>query len=478
MHSYRLTALSSAILVALGAGPAHAATITVDGSACTLNSAIIAANSDSGSGGCTAGDGDDELLVTQNLSINDRLPSLISNIRIVGDGAVRPEISANAGSRLFTVRRWNPSDVAPTVSFENIVLTGGATAGGGGDDGAGGGAGMGGLVFIYDGNVVFNYVELSGSSATGGPGSGWALGTGGGGGGGMGGSGGSGGSANVTGGDGATPDSPEFGAGGGGGGGINAAGGDGHGEGGSGGAPGQPGGTPSDRIGNSGGGGGGGTSTEAGGLGGDGRFGGGGGGGGSTGDLSSFAGGGSGGSGGFGGGGGGGGAGEDFGGSGGPGGFGAGGGAGGDGQTGDGSPADGGVHGGDGSGDEIGQGSGGGAGLGGAVFVRAGEVSFLNSSFDQNSVQGGIGGEFGGGAGEGKGGALYVLNDLGNPNGNDQGMPAEVPTVSGCGNDFFENSAPDQGGTDTDSPSVFGVSQADLEEACPDIFSDRFEELL
>jgi hypothetical protein len=45
-----------ALLLALGQAPALAATITVDGTTCTLVAAITAANTDMATGGCVAGD--------------------------------------------------------------------------------------------------------------------------------------------------------------------------------------------------------------------------------------------------------------------------------------------------------------------------------------------------------------------------------------------------------------------------------------
>src|SRR5262245_62890838 len=46
-----------ALLLALGPGLGWAATITVDGTTCTLVDAITAANTDTTTGGCTAGSG-------------------------------------------------------------------------------------------------------------------------------------------------------------------------------------------------------------------------------------------------------------------------------------------------------------------------------------------------------------------------------------------------------------------------------------
>ena len=53
---------------------------------------------------------------------------------------------------------------------------------------------------------------------------------------------------------------------------------------------------------------------------------------------------------------------------------------------------------------------GGGAGLGGAVFARAGSVLFERVRFSANGAQGGSGG-FTGESGQGKGAALFVADD-------------------------------------------------------------------
>src|SRR2546425_7021414 len=58
-----------ALLLALGQGPALAATIPVDGPTCTLIDAITAANTDAATGGCVAGSGADTI-VLQNSSLH------------------------------------------------------------------------------------------------------------------------------------------------------------------------------------------------------------------------------------------------------------------------------------------------------------------------------------------------------------------------------------------------------------------------
>src|SRR5262249_19292022 len=58
-------------------------------------------------------------------------------------------------------------------------------------------------------------------------------------------------------------------------------------------------------------------------------------------------------------------------------------------------------------------GGGGGAGLGGAIFIRNGALTLINTTFTNNAATGGLAGAAGNGAtaGQGKGGALFALND-------------------------------------------------------------------
>ncbi|MHC5818071.1 MAG: DUF4347 domain-containing protein, partial [Nostoc sp.] len=175
-----------------------------------------------------------------------------------------------------------------------------------------------------------------------------------------------------------------------------------------------------------------------GGNGGNGSRGGGGGGGGGD-DFGGFGdgGGGSGistrgGGGGFGGGGGGGG--DDFGGGGGGGNFGGGGGGG-------------------GTAGDFGGNGGGGAGLGGAVFIRTGSLTLDNATFIDNTAQSGTGEN----PGQGKGGAIFILNQLTNSNGNNQGMPASLPKVISLTATFSTNSALDA--TDNNGTSTNGIGE-------------------
>ncbi len=80
---------------------------------------------------------------------------------------------------------------------------------------------------------------------------------------------------------------------------------------------------------------------------------------------------------------------------------------------------------------------GGGAGMGSAIFIRLGELSVLNSSFNSNTAQGGTGTN----NGQGLGGAIFALDTTTNSNSNNQGMPSSLPTVALTDVTFSGNSA-------------------------------------
>ena len=120
--------------------------------------------------------------------------------------------------------------------------------------------------------------------------------------------------------------------------------------------------------------------------------------------------------------------------------------------------------------------SGGGAGMGGAIFIREGSLTIQNSSFTNNSAIGGEGDKGNGNSedvgtdGQGLGGAIFALtqksidaqkkiNDL-----NDQGLPTSPPTVTISNTIFDNNSAVDAAtktqeftGTDLNTDAVFGT---------------------
>jgi hypothetical protein len=486
-HFPRLARLAAAIVSALTAvASAHASVIVVSG-ACTLDKAIEVANSDYPVAGCDfSGNGRDTIeIIDPDTALTGELPTVTSDIDFVGLGLTQRAISGDGTHRLFFI---GDEGHEPTVTFANIAFNAGvahggnSTAGSTGGGGAGAGAGLGGAIFIYGGNVDVSDSSFTFNSAVGGSSSGYVKfgqdgsGTGSGGGGGMFGAGGAGADQNTAG---STGGSGGFGGGGGGGGdtysvetggtnggaaGANAFGsfatggvangsypdsGDfGGGGGGGAGSPSSP--VPSQ-------------SGAAGGFGG-----GGGGGGGAGGSINSHfpgagapggfgAGGGAGGSSGF----------EYGGGAGGGGGFGGGGGAGGLGNSigGPGAP-------GFGGGGVFEGGGGGGAGFGGAIFIRSGQLDLVASSFNNNTSAIGSSSGYPGTA---KGGAVFALNILHNAGGNDQGMPAKLPKVTGCANTFSGNTATNAGGTDVDNAATSGVSRQALVQSCDVVFANGFD---
>jgi CSLREA domain-containing protein/MYXO-CTERM domain-containing protein len=143
MESKLLRPLSQAVALALAAGGAHAASITVtDGgdagtaSTCTLRQAIQAANTDSAQGTCTAGSGADNISFASNLAnsaitlTNGQL-LVYSSVSISGSGQT---ISAATNSRVMGVYGYgNYGNTAPAVNLTDLTLSGGnsSQAGGG-----------------------------------------------------------------------------------------------------------------------------------------------------------------------------------------------------------------------------------------------------------------------------------------------------------------------------------------------------------
>lgn len=362
--------------------------LTQPGLQTTLRAAIAEANASAGAAIV------DLTQVSGTLTLASALPVISDALSLIGAGAENLTISGNTATQLLFVDN-------STVYLSGVTIANGKAKGGNGSlgsSGGGGAAGLGGAVFVNGGDVTFDGVVFNNNHSIGGAGGNGGTGGGGGGGGGIGANGNSGFYVGGTGGAGGG-----FGGNGGSGGTSTAMGG---GNGGAGGV-------------GAGGGGGGFGYGQTGGMGASGGFGGGGGGGGYSGGNSSV--GGSGGNGGFGGGGGGaanqsasGGAGGSF----------AGNGA---------------------STTTIG-GGGGGAGLGGALFVNAGTVNLIQTSFVNNGATGGSGGTgaIAGAAGQGKGGAIFVrqgatVNALGS-----------TPT-------FSNNSAGQDANQPTDNDNIYGA---------------------
>ncbi len=109
-------------------GPLVAAVITVDAT-CSLADAISSANSDSSFGGCGAGSGPDEIVLTQDVLLTSALPTISSEIQISGGGFV---IERGLGTSMFRLLHVDPF---VTFSLDSATLRGGvarAFSGGGG----------------------------------------------------------------------------------------------------------------------------------------------------------------------------------------------------------------------------------------------------------------------------------------------------------------------------------------------------------
>src|SRR5918996_3507608 len=126
--------ISLALLLALGQGPVLAATINVDGANCTLVEAIQSANTDSATGGCTAGSGADTLVLgagsthtlttVEDTTYGDTgLPLVTSTITIAGNNST---IERGAGAPEFRVLAVTSGG---NLALEDLTLTGGFASG-------------------------------------------------------------------------------------------------------------------------------------------------------------------------------------------------------------------------------------------------------------------------------------------------------------------------------------------------------------
>jgi hypothetical protein len=147
---------------------AHAATITVDGSSCTLAQAITAANTDTATGGCIAGDGADTVDLQADVILAAGLPAISSEMTLQGNGHT---IDGDDG-------------VAHVLHVDNALFTlnEAVITGGNGDYGGGiynnngavtvnestitgnAAAYSGGGVFNYEGSMTVNNSTISGNT--------------------------------------------------------------------------------------------------------------------------------------------------------------------------------------------------------------------------------------------------------------------------------------------------------------------------
>ncbi len=120
-----------ALLFALGQGPAQAATLNVDGVTCNLINAIMAANVDTATGGCPAGNGADVLklappgrtvTLTQVDNTGDYgpngLPVITTEITISGPGTIRRDPNAPDFRML-------EAGLSGALTLEHITVRGG-----------------------------------------------------------------------------------------------------------------------------------------------------------------------------------------------------------------------------------------------------------------------------------------------------------------------------------------------------------------
>ena len=151
------------------ARPAAAATITVNGTTCTLANAITAANTDSATSGCPAGSGADTLTLTADVTLAAALPKIASDLTIQGDTPTR-FVSGDQKFRVFWVQSGK-------VTLQNLTIRNGQATGSNGNNGngstvgGGGGAlGAGGGLYIHSGNVTVTNVTFRQNVAQGGNG--------------------------------------------------------------------------------------------------------------------------------------------------------------------------------------------------------------------------------------------------------------------------------------------------------------------
>ncbi|MEM1278444.1 MAG: Ig-like domain-containing protein [Cyanobacteria bacterium P01_H01_bin.152] len=104
--------------------------------------------------------------------------------------------------------------------------------------------------------------------------------------------------------------------------------------------------------------------------------------------------------------------------------------------------------------------SGGGAGLGGAIFVRSGTLNVTNSRFTNNQAIGGAGRAAATNIddGSGFGGAIFAITDeaLQNHRGSDRGLPTDTPTVTVDGNTQFNGNTSQAADGNTIEDDIFG----------------------
>ena len=111
--------LAALIVFCIAIPPGVQAADIAVGSNCTLANAISSANSDTSTGGCTAGSGADTITLSANVSLSSALPAISSSMTIDGDGKT---IDGKNSRRVLDI-------TAGTVTIKDAVLTKGNAGG-------------------------------------------------------------------------------------------------------------------------------------------------------------------------------------------------------------------------------------------------------------------------------------------------------------------------------------------------------------
>ncbi len=150
------TGLSAVAVIAaafLWTSPAHAGTITVNGTTCTLANAITTANTGANTGGCTGGSsGADTIDLQTDVSLTVELPQITTDITIEGNGHT---IQRDGGASNFHVLHVSGSSA--NLTLKQATITGGATSGSSDADGGG--------IFIDQGSATIIDCNIIGNSA-------------------------------------------------------------------------------------------------------------------------------------------------------------------------------------------------------------------------------------------------------------------------------------------------------------------------
>ncbi|MBL0029667.1 MAG: hypothetical protein IPO95_11635 [Rhodanobacteraceae bacterium] len=171
MRRARLSAAVSLALCVAQAVPA--ATIQVDNNVngCDLVDAIHSANTDSAVGSCSAGSGADVILLPPNAHYPTLTgagagpPPITGDLTIRGHALGTSVIGCEGGGQPLFI---GDETSAPTVVLERFGIQFCSFVGGAGADGAGSSPGMGGALFVYDGDVRLDRISIVSAQAGGG----------------------------------------------------------------------------------------------------------------------------------------------------------------------------------------------------------------------------------------------------------------------------------------------------------------------